>query len=111
MKIYDLSDVKPFGVLAQPRFEAFSVGDLPVDELRELARRHHLVVLRGFSTFAHDANGSDAFAEYCARWGEVSRWPFGKVLELVEQENPADHIFDNNYVPLHWDGMYRPQVP
>lgn len=32
-------------------------------------------------------------------------------MELREQENPQDHIFDNNYVPLHWDGMYRPYVP
>src|SRR5262249_20891694 len=29
----------------------------------------------------------------------------------IEQENPEDHIFDNSYMPLHWDGMYRPQVP
>jgi alpha-ketoglutarate-dependent taurine dioxygenase len=64
-------------------------------------------VLRGFRTF----EGPEAFSDYAARWGEVSVWPFGKVLELVEHENPEDHIFDNNYVPLHWDGMYRPQVP
>jgi alpha-ketoglutarate-dependent taurine dioxygenase len=63
--------------------------------------------LRGFRTFT----GAEDFSEYCERWGEISVWPFGKVLELVERNNPEDHIFDNNYVPLHWDGMYRPQVP
>jgi len=30
---------------------------------------------------------------------------------LIEQDNPEDHIFDYSYVPLHWDDMYRPQVP
>ena len=33
------------------------------------------------------------------------------MLELIEQETPEDHIFDNSYMPLHWDGMYRPQIP
>lgn len=104
---YELTEMKPFGLLVQPRSETFSVGELPVGHMRELARQHHLIVVRGFSSF----DGAEAFADYCAQWGEISLWPFGKVLELTEQENPADHIFDNNYVPLHWDGMYRPQVP
>lgn len=99
--------MKPFGALVQPLHEVGHVSDLPVAEVRELARKHHLVLLRGFSTFTT----AEEFADYCSRFGEISLWPFGKVLELVEQENPADHIFDNNYVPLHWDGMYRPQVP
>lgn len=107
MENCELMDVKPFAVMLRPRAESMPVTDLPIAELRELARKYHLLVLRGFSTF-QDAN---SFADYCARWGEISVWPFGKVLELVEQENPADHIFDSNYVPLHWDGMYRKQVP
>ena len=96
----------PFGVVVEPSAKA-DVRALPLAELRALAREHHLLVLRGFST----VGGAEAFADYCALWGEVSIWPFGRVLELVEQEAPADHIFDNNYVPLHWDGMYREQVP
>ncbi len=104
---YVQAEMKPFGIMIQPQGNRCPVGDLPVPRLRELVRRHHLLVLRGFSTF----ETADTFADYCGQWGEVSLWPFGKVLELVEQENPADHIFDNNYVPLHWDGMYRPQVP
>jgi alpha-ketoglutarate-dependent taurine dioxygenase len=66
-----------------------------------------LVVLRGFQTFTSSAE----FADYCETWGEISIWPFGKVLELIEQDKPEDHIFDCSYVPMHWDGMYRPQVP
>jgi alpha-ketoglutarate-dependent taurine dioxygenase len=104
---FEITDLKPFGVLVQSGREAMSVDDLPIGRLRELARHHHLVALRGFSAFA----GAEALAAYCGRWGKVGVWPFGEVLELVEQERPADHIFDNNYVPLHWDGMYRPQVP
>lgn len=102
-----VSALKPFGVLVEPRSSDQSVTEVPVHALRDLARQTHLVVLRGFETFGP----SRAFADYCAQWGEISVWPFGKVLELVEQKNPQDHIFDNNYVPLHWDGMYRPQVP
>jgi alpha-ketoglutarate-dependent taurine dioxygenase len=75
--------------------------------LRELVWSERLIVLRGFRTFAC----SEEFSAYCERWGEISVWPFGKVLELIERNNPEDHIFDHNYVPLHWDGMYRPQVP
>ncbi len=99
--------INPFGVLLQPNRPDSDIRDLDVDMLRELVWREHLIVLRGFRTF----DGAEDLSEYCARWGEISVWPFGKVLELVERNNPEDHIFDNNYVPLHWDGMYRPQVP
>lgn len=108
---YKISDVKPFGVMVRPLEDDTNVGQLPLPTIRDLAREHHLVVLRGFRTFTGDPAGSVAFADYCATWGEISVWPFGKVLELIEQKNPTDHIFDHNYVPLHWDGMYRKQVP
>jgi alpha-ketoglutarate-dependent taurine dioxygenase len=99
--------INPFGLLLEPSRTDNDVRDLDVDLLRDLLWREHLIVLRGFRTF----DDSEAFVEYCEHWGEISVWPFGKVLELVERNNPEDHIFDNNYVPLHWDGMYRPQVP
>jgi alpha-ketoglutarate-dependent taurine dioxygenase len=99
--------INPFGVLIESYDSTQDVHDLDTEELRKLFQKEHLVVLRGFRTFLE----AEDFSEYCERWGEISIWPFGKVLELVEQENPKDHIFDNNYVPLHWDGMYRPQVP
>jgi alpha-ketoglutarate-dependent taurine dioxygenase len=102
-----LTQLKPFGVLVEPANEKTSVHDLDTEFLRDLFRKNQIVVLRGFQTFQN----ADGFSDYCERWGEVSLWPFGKVLELIEQENPEDHIFDNSYMPLHWDGMYRPQVP
>lgn len=96
---------KPFGVILEGQGAPIHAVD--VNELRDLVWNERLIVLRGFQTFA----SADEFANYAEHWGPVSVWPFGKVLELVERNNPEDHIFDNNYVPLHWDGMYRPQVP
>jgi alpha-ketoglutarate-dependent taurine dioxygenase len=99
--------VEPFGLLLEAKSPHDNLSDLNIDHLRELMRREHLIVLRGFRTF----QDTESFSTYCERWGEISIWPFGKVLELIEQDSPEDHIFDHNYVPLHWDGMYRPQVP
>ena len=104
---YKKTRIEPFGLLLEPSNSDTSIPDLNVELLRELLWRERLLVLRGFQAFS----GAEDFAEYCECWGEISVWPFGKVLELVEHNNPEDHIFDNNYVPLHWDGMYRPQVP
>ncbi len=104
---YQVTHLNPFGVLVEPIKLNTLISELDVELLRELFWQNQLVLLRGFNTFQN----SDAFSSYCELWGEVSVWPFGKVLELIEQDNPEDHIFDNNYVPLHWDGMYRPQIP
>ena len=104
---YQLTHLKPFGVLIEAAQKDHHVKDLDIQSLRELFHKEQLIVLRGFKTFEN----SNDFADYSESWGEVSLWPFGKVLELIERESPEDHIFDNNYVPLHWDGMYRPQVP
>lgn len=99
--------VKPFGCLIEPEQPGADIRTVDIDDLKKSFHEHNLIVLRGFKSFEE----VDDFATYCQEWGEVSEWPFGKVLELVEHDNPADHIFDNNYVPMHWDGMYRPQVP
>jgi L-tyrosine isonitrile desaturase/decarboxylase len=102
-----LTRINPFGLLLEPSRPESDIHDLDVAMLRELIWSEQLIVLRGFRTFS----SPEDLSEYCAHWGEISAWPFGNVLELVERNNPEDHIFDNNYVPLHWDGMYRPQVP
>ena len=102
-----ISRIGSFGVCLEPEQAGDDINNLNIEILRELVWSERLIVLRGFKTFT----GADDYTAYCERWGEISVWPFGKVLELVERNNPEDHIFDNNYVPLHWDGMYRPQVP
>lgn len=104
---YKITALQPFGVIVEPKHAPIHVNELDIDELRELFLREQLVLLRGFETFEH----SEQFADYCERWGEVSVWPFGRVLDLVQKEDPGDHIFDSSYMPMHWDGMYRPQVP
>ncbi|MBA3662314.1 MAG: TauD/TfdA family dioxygenase [Gammaproteobacteria bacterium] len=101
------TSIQPFGLLLEPKKSLVNLSDLNITFLRELIHQKHLLVLRGFRTFQN----AESFANYCERWGEISMWPFGKVLELIEQDNPPDHIFDHRYVPLHWDGMYRPQIP
>ena len=104
---FKVTNLKPFGVVVEPQGGNKDVKNLDTESLRQLFKQHQLVLLRGFDTFKN----SDEFANYCELWGEISIWPFGKVLELIEQEVPEDHIFDSSYVPMHWDGMYRPQVP
>lgn len=104
---YKMTVIEPFGLLIEPRHSTMHVSELDMKVLHEIFLQESLIVLRGFETF----DDSEGFSDYCEIWGEVSIWPFGKVLELIEHESPEDHIFDNNYVPLHWDGMYRPHVP
>lgn len=99
--------IRPFGLLLEAKNPLDNLVDLNIDRLRELIDHEHLIVLRGFTTFQN----AESFSKYCERWGEISIWPFGKVLELIERDNPRDHIFDHSYIPLHWDGMYRPQIP
>lgn len=97
----------PIGLLITPERPGQDARRLPVDLLRELARTHHLLLLRGFTSFT----GPKELTAWSETWGEIMMWPFGAVLDLVEAEAPADHIFDHSYVPLHWDGMYRPYIP
>lgn len=98
---------KPFGIILEAKDDTHDINALDVSKLRHLFDQHHLLVLRGFKPIP----SCETLSSYCKRWGELSIWPFGTVLELIQQNNPQDHIFDNSYVPLHWDGMYRPQVP
>jgi alpha-ketoglutarate-dependent taurine dioxygenase len=104
---YKITYLKPFGVMIEAIDKNMSVEVLNIPFLKEYFLEQQLVLLRGFTTF----KTTDEFSTYCERWGEISLWPFGKVLELIKHENPTDHIFDNSYVPLHWDGMYRPHIP
>lgn len=97
----------PFGLELRAESDEVNLSDIPAKVLHELVMQNHLLVFRGFKTFS-DVEG---FSQYCEQWGEISVWPFGKVLNLIAHENPQDHIFDHSYVPLHWDGMYRRQVP
>ncbi len=104
---YKVTQLKPFGALIEPAQPDTHVDELSIQDLRQLFDQHHILLLRGFTGVSE----GDDLVNFSERWGEVSVWPFGEILELVEQEKPKDHIFDNTYVPMHWDGMYRPEVP
>jgi alpha-ketoglutarate-dependent taurine dioxygenase len=104
---YIITQLKPFGVMIEATDKNISSDLLNISFLKEYFYNQQLVLMRGFTTF----KSANEFSSYCEKWGEISLWPFGKVLELIQHENPRDHIFDNSYVPLHWDGMYRPQIP
>ena len=100
-----MKKLNPFGVLIEGYGKSLST--VPLDDLRAIFEREHLVVLRGFKKL----NDDKEFLSFAESFGEVSVWPFGKILNLVQQEKPEDHIFDNSYIPMHWDGMYREEVP
>lgn len=104
---FRVTPLEPFGILVEPILLLQDINSVDVCQLRHLVENNLLIVLRGFQAF----KDSESFSDFCERWGEISLWPYGKILDLVEHESPQDHIFDNGCVPLHWDGMYRPQVP
>lgn len=104
---FKIKPLAPFGIMLEPEYPNNDIRQFDRKKLLALFNQNQLIVLRGFRTF----QTAEEFSNYCELWGEISIWPFGNVLELIEQKNPTDHIFDHNYVPLHWDGMYRPQVP
>ncbi|HSP77368.1 MAG TPA: TauD/TfdA family dioxygenase [Myxococcaceae bacterium] len=104
---FELSEMSPFGLLLRARREGTKLEQIPVEVLRQLTRKHRLLLLRGFAQF----ESAEALTKYCTTWGEIMMWPFGAVLELVEHADPKDHIFDHTYVPVHWDGMYMPMIP
>lgn len=102
-----IASIDPFGIAIEATEPGLHVRDIEVEALRDLARRHNILLLRGFDNFAE----AEELSAYCERWGELGVWPYGTVFELVEQENPEDHTLDHNYMPMHWDGMYREVVP
>jgi alpha-ketoglutarate-dependent taurine dioxygenase len=91
-----------------PQYPGQSIRELPVAALRSLAQQHHLLVLRGFDSGFTDPQ---LLTRYAEGWGEIMMWPFGAVLDVKEHPDAKDHIFDSSYVPLHWDGMYKPTIP
>jgi alpha-ketoglutarate-dependent taurine dioxygenase len=97
----------PFGVTISPEEPGADFSTVPGDRLRDLVREHHILLLRGFTGI----DSGDTLVGFSRGLGELFKWPFGYVLELVEAADPKDHIFDHTYMPMHWDGMYLPFVP
>ena len=103
----DNGEAHDFGIMLNAVHPATPIESLPAESLRALVEDYQLVILRDFSSF----DDSQRLSDFCASLGEIMQWPFGSVLDLVEQPEATDHIFANSYVPLHWDGMYLNTVP
>lgn len=102
-----INNLKPFGVLIEPNEINQKLTSIRINDLKHVIQESSLILFRGFAPLDNDQD----LILYGEHWGEISQWPFGKILQLKQHENPQDHIFDHHYVPLHWDGMYRPTVP
>lgn len=103
----EIKELKPFGVMISSISKNESASLIKIELLKELFHKYQIVILRNFSSFKDNSE----FEDFCERFGKISLWPFGKVLELKEKTNPEDHIFDHSYMPMHWDGMYREEIP
>lgn len=104
---FNVEVISPFGVIIRPTGAEEDLTEVPVPTARDLARKYCLVVFRGFGALSDP----EELARYAASWGQLLTWPFGAVLDLVEHERPADHVFDNTGVSFHWDGMFVDRIP
>ncbi|MGH3920046.1 MAG: TauD/TfdA dioxygenase family protein [Pseudonocardiaceae bacterium] len=104
---FSMEVISPFGVMIRPAGAEADMTEVPVPAAQDLVRRYHLLIFRGFGAFSDP----EELARYAASWGQVLAWSFGAVLELVEHERPADHVFDSTGVSFHWDGMFVDRIP
>ncbi|HVE96632.1 MAG TPA: TauD/TfdA family dioxygenase [Pseudonocardiaceae bacterium] len=104
---FNVEAVSPFGAMIRPARAEPTITKVPVATARNLVRRHHLLIFRGFDTWSDP----EELTRYATTWGHVVTWPFGTVLELVEHEHPTDHVFDTTGVSFHWDGMFVDRIP
>ena len=104
---YKMNNMDPFGALLTPTDSNNKLLNINSNKIKNLVDQEALVVLRGFEL----GTSQEDLLGFCELFGDIIIWPFGKVLELTKREQPEDHIFDHSYVPMHWDGMYRREVP
>ncbi|MCP3804862.1 TauD/TfdA family dioxygenase [Allokutzneria sp. A3M-2-11 16] len=95
----------PFGLLVEAS-DGLALTDLPPEVLARWTEEARVLVLRGFPLL-----DTEGFAAYCHRWGEVLRWDFGEVFDLVQHENPKNYLFARGDVPFHWDGVFAKNTP
>jgi len=96
----------PFGRLVTAAGAGADLRDIPPATLERWTVESKVVVLRGFPLLDKD----DLIA-YCEGWGEILRWDFGAVLDLVVEEDPKNYLFSRTDVPFHWDGAFAAVAP
>ena len=96
--------LEPFGrVVHAP---AADLRDLAPATLEEWTTAAKVLVLRGIPLL-----DKDDLVAYGESWGEVLRWDFGAVLDLVIEEDPKNYLFSRSDVPFHWDGAFAHATP
>lgn len=103
----NVASLGPFGVRVTPWVTGTKVSAVPVHWLRELVARHKLVVVRGYDDFSD----AEDFRQYSSLWGPLLEWDFGTVLEIAEDLEARDTVFDSSCIPLHWDAMFNALCP
>jgi alpha-ketoglutarate-dependent taurine dioxygenase len=98
--------LQPFGVLLRPGREGRYADELPADVLDAAVLRHRLVLLRGFATMEEQR-----YVAFCRRFGALLEWDFGVLLNVRKEARPANHLFSDGRVELHWDGAFAAQTP
>jgi alpha-ketoglutarate-dependent taurine dioxygenase len=98
--------IEPFGVVVQPADGTADLTALAPAELAHWAEEARVLVLRGFEPL-----GQEEFVALCRSWGELLRWDFGEVLELVLHDDPKNYLFTPGLVPYHWDGAFAAAEP
>lgn len=105
---FNIMPNSPFGAIITPVAPEQHIDSLSVERLRLLVRQYNLLILRGFQS---GFKQQKALVSFASKWGTIMMWPFGPVLDVMEHPDATDHVFDNSYMPFHWDGMYKPTVP
>lgn len=102
---FETQELKPFGLTITAKRSAPEslLKQIPANELDALARKHRLVLLRGFSRLDREA-----FLSYCSGFPgrDVFQWSFGPVMEMREMPDPKNYLFSREKVPFHWDGAF-----
>lgn len=97
--------LKPFGIQLSTQRQLSFTHFINGEELKELARKYQLVLLRGFVALE-----KNAMLEYAQTFGPLLAWEFGHVLEMCVREKPDNYLFTHGPVPFHWDGVFH-QAP
>ncbi|MFC5184564.1 FAD-dependent oxidoreductase [Actinomadura harenae] len=96
----------PFGVRLSPAGQA-DLDELPPERLKSLLLREHLLLLRGFT----GGSTVDKFEAFARRLGPLVVWGDAPIASVVAKAEPDDHVHDTGFMPLHWDGVYKPDTP
>lgn len=97
--------LKPFGLMITSQANHDFTQVMTPDEIRELVRKHRVVIFRGWT-----AIDKPAFVNFAATLGELLQWEFGYVMEMKAEVQPKNYLFTHDHVPFHWDGAFH-QVP